>query len=182
MSFVDLVKSNQELLATIGSLSSLGFLITSTIALIQWVAAERRRRKLDEERAYIELNNRYLDYLKLAAEYPHLDVADYSLESAPRILSPEERLQQKILFSILTSILERTYLIMTNWDLKEHPEWAGWDSWINWWMSKGNYREFWENPGSPGIFVPSGQYSYDFEKYMERKYKSNSYLAAGLHP
>lgn len=179
MDFVDVIKSNQELLSTIGSLSSLGFLVTSIIALIKWISSERRRRKLDEERAYLEVNNRYLDYLAIALQHPHLDVADYSLGQHQRILTPEEKVQQKILFSMLTSILERTFIVMHSWLGERHAEWAGWDSWIDTWFSKQNYREFWENPTMPGVFEPSGQYTPQFEEYMKKKYNARTYQRAG---
>lgn len=174
MFLVDFVKANQDILTSITSLSAVGGLVTAISSMFIWIANEKRRRRVEAQEVYSQINDQYFSYLAIALQYPQLDAADYSLGSGNRVLTTEENLQQQVLFSMITSILERTYMLMNSVLGKENPEWSGWDSWVEMWFEKESYRRYWEDPNQPGCFQFTGQWLPGFERYMEQKYNLKS--------
>lgn len=138
------------------------YLFGIPFAIYLFFKNEAKKRKNEDERIMLEINNEYIDFLNLAIQHPRLNAAEYELEGQPPILNEEEKLQQKILFSILNSMLERAYLLSFR-----TGEWETWERYIERYTRKSEYRAFWAITGTAKDFV--GEYDKDFEKYVRGK-------------
>ena len=116
------------------------------------VKKEQRDRELaqrDRELGtYNALDEKYIEYLRLCLKYPNLDVFDVPHPS-PAPLSPEDERLQIILFTILMSIFERAYLMYGDQgeEVKKR-QWAGWESYIQGFCQRDNFRRAWKTSGS----------------------------------
>lgn len=120
---------------------------------------KRHERRDREYGTYNALDDKYIDFLRLCLENPDLDVMwDIPLlrSEAPR---PGELRREKILFSILTAILERAYLMYREQtSAVRRAQWAGWEAYIRLYMVKQNFRDYWESNGD--------QWDINFVTYM----------------
>lgn len=137
---------------------------------LPWAVIEalRKQRKIvdaEEERRYLEVNNQYIDFLKLSLQFPHLHVSDFSPRDEGVDLKPDEKIQQNILFDMLTSIFERTYLMYDVETKGGGVEWGTWEKWIEGYVTKANYRKYIE------AYVEDGCFAHTFQNFMLRKYK-----------
>ena len=99
-------------------------------------------------------------FLRVCLERPYLDVFDIA-DDAPALLTPEQKKEELIAFTILFSVFERAYLTYCR-----HPQssqsrqsqWPGWEAFIRTYARRSNFRE---------AFLKSGNtFDERFEKYM----------------
>ena len=128
----------------------------------------KRRERLDREYGtYNALDERYISYLELCLQHPDLDVADTPKPNMP-VLSTDQEHKQRILFTILVSIMERAFLMYSDKsDRIRSEQWDGWSDYIRDWCSRPNFAN-----ALPGI---SNQFDKRFcrelEKYIGRPLK-----------
>ena len=125
-------------------LANLSILLGIPVSLYLFYAEKEKERREREYGTYNALDDKYIDYLKLCLAYPEYDVFDIPNE-IHREMSPEKRRMQLILFSILVSILERSFLMYKDQSTKvKKDQWAGWDSYIRDYTSRKSFREAWK--------------------------------------
>jgi hypothetical protein len=164
---------------SIAELKTIMDLIVSIVAVIgipftiwRYFVNEAKRRQLETDALHVEVNNKYLDYLVLAAAHPNLGVCDGpEHRAAVSLKSDEDKVRQWFLFSYLTSTLERAFYL-TRWssahrkDVEE--EWASWERYIADYFRNENYRRYWEEVTAS--FTKQTSFGPAFENYMRGQY------------
>jgi hypothetical protein len=115
------------------------------IAILLYLFNKRKERRDKDYGTYDSLDDKYIDYLKLCLQYPHLDVADIprpnAAESAAAELTPEQQRDELMVFSVLLSIMERAYLMYKDrWYNVKEVQWNGWEDYIRGWLDRPNFR------------------------------------------
>ena len=154
-------------------------LITALVAVIgipitvwRYFVNEGKRRQLETDAMHVEVNNKYLDYVALSLNYPHLGGSDGPAHRAVvELKSGDDKVRQWHLFSYLTSILERAFYLAA-WsrerDKDEENEWSSWERYIADYFQNENYRKYWEEV--TGNFTKPTSFGPAFEKYMRAQY------------
>jgi hypothetical protein len=122
------------------------------IALVQLrdhinsVDENNRRVQIDAaEKAYREVDGLYIEFLKLCLQNPHLDC--YSVAGSGPLVSADDQMKQKILYTMLTDIFEVAFIEYKANRLDFVPEiqtireqqWKGWETYIRKFMSRRGY-------------------------------------------
>jgi hypothetical protein len=118
------------------------YLVGIPVGLLEALRKQRQRLDIEEQKVYTEVNDKYIDFLKLALEYPHLHVSDFSPADAGTGLPPEQQIQQFIMYDMLTSIFERAFLLYDVDKGAKSDEWPGWDRWIENYVKKLSYQAY----------------------------------------
>jgi len=134
------------------------------IPLAIYLFYEDRKREIREREyvAYDGLDSNYIEYLKLCLENPELDVFHIPIEDAKNGEGKQAEKDRKemIMFAILFSILERSYLMYqhehTGVKIRRRAEWEKYI--INDWLPRENFRRMWKLHGE--------EYQVDFVRYM----------------
>ena len=142
------------------------YVVGIPIAILEALRKQRRIVKLEEEKTYIEVNDKYIDFLKLSVQYPHLHVSEFSPPDAGTNLSLEEQVQQLTLYDMLTSIFERAYLLYDVDKGGGGDYWPTWDRWIEVYVRKETYRTYIEK------YVVNGCFGETFQAYIQRQVQS----------
>jgi hypothetical protein len=87
--------------------------------------------------AYTDVDIKYREFLRLCLDHPRLDCYSVSAGPPDPPLTKDEKLQQKILYTELTDVLEDAYLkYVANLDKVDavlkpifQEQWKGWDMW-----------------------------------------------------
>ena len=81
----------------------------------------------------------YQDFLKVALENPDLRL--FSTDGSPS-LNEEQKERLLIIFSMLTSLFERAYLLLHEEDMapKQARRWNSWEDYIMEWCNKPHFR------------------------------------------
>lgn len=101
----------------------------------------KERERLDREYGtYDELDDKYIEYLRLCLEHPDLDVADIPRPATPPLNSDQQH-REFVIFSILISIMERAFLMYADKSNSiRRKQWAGWDAYIRDWGGRPNFK------------------------------------------
>jgi hypothetical protein len=133
----------------------LATLVSVAIAValfVQSQAKEREAREHDAARtraaqvtdAFNALDDKYIDYVKLCLAHPELDVFDTPL-ARTRPASADEQRRESMMFAILLSVLERSYLMYQNQDDGfKRSQWAGWETYVKSWLGRENFVGEWQ--------------------------------------
>lgn len=104
-----------------------------------------KREQLDREYGtYNALDEKYLEFLGLCFDHPHLDIFELR-DSAASELTPIQKKQELIAFSMLFSIMERAYLMYSDQtsDIKKR-QWSGWQNYLIDYCGRVNFRAAWQ--------------------------------------
>lgn len=107
-----------------------------------------RDRKQREERAFDELDDKYVEFMRLCAAHPNLDVLEIPLSGDDE--PSEGRLRaEHALLAILISLFERAYLmIFENQDSSfRERQWTGWESLMRSYARRPGFRRVWDSIG-----------------------------------
>lgn len=150
----------------------LSIAISLPVGIYQSVRENKKETQLLLEKTFDDLDIRYVDYLKLALNYPELDVFDIP-EPRPRMLSASEKIQQKMLYCVVISILERAYLTFQFRDLPSRShQWRGWDEYANNYACRAAFREVWAEVGN--------EFDIRFQLYMKQKMEARPVFPPSL--
>ena len=145
-------------------LANIATLLGVPIAIWRFASEERRERVDREYGTYDALDEKYIDYLKLCLEYPDLDVYDYAKSEIDQLLSKKNHFvnkQELILFTILISIFERSFLMYRDQSTAiKKEQWMGWDEYIREYAVRDNFRLAWKILGT--------QFDVNFLQYMDQ--------------
>jgi hypothetical protein len=110
------------------------------LAILVFLYEQRKERENEEEEVYQLLSDNYQDFLKVALENPDLRL--FSTSGFPS-LNDEQNERLLIIFSMLTSLFERAYLLLHEDDMspKQARRWNSWEDYIVEWCHKPHFRE-----------------------------------------
>lgn len=109
------------------------------LAIAVFIFEQRKERDNEEEEVYQLLSDNYQEFLKIALENPDLRL--FATEETPA-LSAEQRERMFIIFSMLTSLFERAYLLLyeTSMNEKQLRRWRSWEDYMGEWCSRSDFR------------------------------------------
>jgi hypothetical protein len=103
----------------------------------------RRASELKMTEAFNALDDKYIDYVKLCLAHPELDTFDTPLARG-RPATPAELRGESMMFAILLSMMERSYLMYRDpSDAFKREEWVGWEGYMRSWISRQNFLAEW---------------------------------------
>jgi hypothetical protein len=115
-------------------LSYVAALIGIPLAVGTFMVQEKKERQNEQEEIYDKLMAHYAEIQEKLFEYPELDM--HSAVSA----DPETQRRQLILYEMLISLFERSYILLAN---EKEPEYQRmWNSWVDYiqsWLDKPNF-------------------------------------------
>jgi hypothetical protein len=115
-------------------LSYLATVIGIPMAIIIFLHQEKKERQNEQEEIYDQLMGHYADIQEKLFEYPELDM--HGEESS----DPETQRRQYILYEMLISLFERSFILLEN---EKEPEYQRmWNSWVDYiqtWLNKPNF-------------------------------------------
>lgn len=109
------------------------------LAILVFLYEQRKERENEEEEVYQLLSDNYQDFLTVALEHPDLRL--FSTSGAPS-LNEEQSERLLIIFSMLTALFERAYLLLYEEDMsaKQARRWNSWEDYIREWCNKPHFR------------------------------------------
>lgn len=109
------------------------------LAIGVFLYEQRKERENEEEEVYQQLSDNYQDFLKVALENPDLRL--FSEEGAAA-LNDDQRERQLIVFTMLTSLFERAYLLLheENMSPRQLRRWNSWEDYLQEWCSRPDFR------------------------------------------
>lgn len=109
------------------------------MAIFVFLFEQRKERENEEEEVYQLLSDNYQDFLRVALEHPDLRL--FSTEKTPP-LTEEQQERLLIIFTMLTSLFERAYLLLYEDDMapKQARRWNSWEDYIMEWCHKPHFR------------------------------------------
>lgn len=109
------------------------------LAIFVFIYEERKERENEEEEVYQLLSDNYQDFLKVALEHPDLRL--FSTEETPP-LNEEQKERLLIIFTMLTSLFERAYLLLYEDAMspKQARRWNSWEDYIVEWCNKPHFK------------------------------------------
>ncbi len=109
------------------------------MAIFVFLFDQRKERENEEEEVYQLLSDNYQDFLKVALEHPDLRLFSTE-ETTP--LNEEQQERLLIIFTMLTSLFERAYLLLYEDDMsaKQARRWNSWEDYIMEWCNKPNFK------------------------------------------
>ena len=130
---------------TLEALSYVITLLGLPAAIYVYLREHSKERREREYGTYNALDDKYLDFLKLCLENADLNIYPQNLEINVR-LTPQQESKKLVLFEILISILERSYLMYRDQSSKiKQNQWIGWNEYMEDWMARG--LEGWRTGG-----------------------------------
>ncbi len=109
------------------------------LAILVFLYDQRKERDNEEEAVYQLLSDNYQDFLKVTLANPDLKL--FSAKMTPE-LSEEQRERMFIIFSMLTSLFERAYLLLyeENMTAKQLRRWRSWEDFMGEWCKREDFR------------------------------------------
>ena len=115
-------------------LSYIATVVGIPLALLTFVYQERKERQNEQEEIYDKLMGHYAEIQEKLFEYPELDLHDQPS------LDPETKRRQYILYEMLISLFERSFILLES---EKSPEYQRmWNSWVDYilqWLERPNF-------------------------------------------
>lgn len=135
--------------------------IAGPLALIEYMKARKRDRAEKEYETYHELDNRFLDYQKLALEHYDLDILDVP-NSDPSLAFDKKRKQEMVAHSILFALFQRAYLMFSSQtEIFKDKQWSGWKLFLDVFIRRESVRTAWQ--------LCKTTYDIEFQAFMDAK-------------
>ncbi len=120
----------------------LSYLVTVVglpFAIIVFVWEQRRERANEEEDIFQKLSDDYGKFMELALQNADLQLLK---NTSTANLTPEQQERMFVLFSILTSLFERAYVLVYEEDptVKQLRMWKSWEDFMREWCRREDYR------------------------------------------
>src|SRR5947209_12194583 len=118
--------------------------ISGPLALVGYLRAKQNERREREYKTYDELDNKLLEYQKLALQHDLelIDVPDLS----PALAGDRQRKKQQLVTCTLAlSLFQRAYLMFHGQsDRFKARQWAGWDARLERFVNRDTTRDAWQ--------------------------------------
>ena len=134
------------------------------------VVAESKRA---EQATYDALDERYLDWQRIAATHPRLDIGDHPRSGTKIKLTADELITRRCLYQILISTFERAFLMY-----RRAPsglrvrQWRGWQEYIDSFCRRPSFIDAFFGGATPSVEY-SGTFDRDFERYLIDRMRLN---------
>ena len=135
-----------NLIDFIGTLANLTVVIGAPIAIINYIHTEKQNRLDRAYGTYDALDDKYIDFMRLCMEKPYLNIFDIEHED-PVKLTPAQKHEELVAFSILSAIFERAYIMYRERDVDEGGQWDGWFITIKDYCRRDNFVDYWYKNG-----------------------------------
>jgi len=108
-------------------------------AIAVFLYEQKKERDNEEEEVYQLLSDNYQEFLKIALDHPDLRL--FSAEQTPQ-LTTEQRERMLIVFSMLTSLFERAYLLLyePKMSSQQMRRWLSWEDYMLEWCRRQDFR------------------------------------------
>lgn len=121
----------------------LSFFVLGGSALTSTILYMKTKAKNREKETYDYIDDKFNEYLLLCLEKPYLDIFD--VEDVDKFeLTEEQKKEEKVAFSFLTSIFERVYIFyVENGKKTDCDQLENWKKTMKEYLSRENYRKAW---------------------------------------
>lgn len=115
------------------------------VAIVLFFLTKRKERQDRERGTYDSLDEKYQNYLVLATRNPDLPlVVQDDIELWSETPSPAQKYRLDCCYLILTSILERAFLLYLDAKHRSRKdEWSGWEDYMRSYLAFKPYLKFW---------------------------------------
>ena len=109
------------------------------LAIAVFIFEQRKERDNEDEEVYQLLSDNYQEFLKIALANPDLRL--FAQEETPE-LSAEQHERMFIIFSMLISLFERSYLLLYEEGMREKQlrRWRSWEDYMGEWCDRADFR------------------------------------------
>jgi len=134
-------------------------------AIISYYVTNKKEREAIEYGTFDSLDDKFIEFQLLCLEKPYLNIFDVEDEH-PAVLTPEQKKEELIAYSVLFAIFERAYVMYKARGFrKSESQWKGWVEVMHVYAQRGNYREAWTLNGFG--------WDTNFEVFMNRLIQEN---------
>ena len=138
------------------------------VAIVLYARSLLAEKHAREWAIYQSVQEKYMNFLDTALSRPKVGVLWTEPDVLKGELSADERIDQDLLFNILTSIFERAFLVYRRASsAQRRRQWAGWESFIEAYARRRNFREWWRSYAESPVIT--NQYDLGFERYLNEK-------------
>ena len=150
------------------SLSFIVILLGIPVAIFQYYRAKKKEQMDREYGAYNSLDEKYLEFLNLCFQFPHLNIFDVADQTSPN-LDDQQKKQELIALTMLISIMERAFLMYQDQstDIKKR-QWSGWDEYMTNFCKRENFISAWHINGN--------HFDLGYQNYMKHKIETCSLI------
>ena len=108
------------------------------LAIVVFIAEQRRERRNEEDEVYQLLSNAYNDFLRVVIDNPDLRLRS---QAATPDLTAEQQERMLGIFDMLISLLERAYLTAYDADMNEaqRRRWNSWEDFMREWVQRDDF-------------------------------------------
>ena len=101
---------------------------------------QRKERENEEEATWQQLSDAYIDFLEVVLANPDLKLRS---QSPTPDLSDEQRERMWVIFDMLISLFERSYLLVYDPAMtgKHLRRWHSWEDYMREWCQRADFRE-----------------------------------------
>jgi len=140
-------------------LSLLSLAVSAPMGVVQYYRARVAERQAAVDRTYDALDDRYTSFQVLCMQHVDLDCYDRPLIHAAR-LSSEDSVRQRLIYTVLLSMLERAYIQYQRKSVPSAKEqWAGWGEYAAAFSPRTAFRATWGEVRT--------EYDTGFRKFMD---------------
>jgi len=109
-------------------------------AIVVFLYEQRRERQNEEEEIYQRLSDEYAEFLKVVLQHADLGLMRKQTTEIP--LTDEQRERRGVLFELLISIFERSYLLVYEEHMKRQTQrlWMSWEDYMRYWCRRPDFR------------------------------------------
>jgi hypothetical protein len=100
---------------------------------------QRKERENEEEAAWQQLSDAYIDFLEVVLANPDLKLRS---QAPTPDLTDEQRERMRVIFDMLISLFERAYLLLYEDAMseKQRRRWHSWDDYMREWCGREDFR------------------------------------------
>lgn len=125
-------------------LEALSYVVTVVglpFAIAVFLYEQRRERQNEEEELYQRLSDEYAEFLKIVLQHADLGLMRESVGEAS--FTEEQRERRGVLFELLISLFERSYLLVYEEHMKRQTQrlWMSWEDYMRYWCRRRDFRE-----------------------------------------
>jgi hypothetical protein len=109
------------------------------LAIFVFIFEQRKERENEEEGVYQLLSDNYQDFLKIVLANPDLRLFS---TAATQHLTEEQRERMTVIFGLLVSLFERSYLLLYDDAMspKQRRRWGSWLDYMQEWCDREDFR------------------------------------------
>ncbi|ACB76268.1 hypothetical protein [Opitutus terrae] len=125
-------------------LEALSYVVTIVglpLAIVVFIAEQRKERQNDDEEVYLRLSDDYSKFLRLVLDNADLRLMTQPIPEAPFTAEQIER--RNLLFEVLISIFERAYILVYEEKMSRQAArlWQTWVDYMRDWCHRRDFRE-----------------------------------------